>query len=166
MCAVGWPGGALGSRGLGAGRLPTGCLQSVEVGSACVRGVGVGPPLPAAQPPAAWPHAGSPPRRGMGREERRRVGDRHSLCKHSYRRRQTAAGGGRLPPLVTEGWSDPSAAVALSLFYPLPGGYGPSRAERDGEAKASGPARPAHRPGGQPGFPCEPGRRRRCCQTG
>lgn len=59
----------------------------------CARGPGR-PHLPARRPPAAWPLAGSPPRRGMGREERRGVGDRHSLREHSYGRRQTAAAGG------------------------------------------------------------------------
>lgn len=118
--------GALRSRGL---LPPAPCLQPAEACAVCA--CEVCPPPPAEKPPAAWPQAWSPPRRGMGREERRGIGDRHSLRKQLRLETDGGGGGGTLPPAATGGETPPSAAAALSPpFLPArglraaPGGTG------------------------------------------
>lgn len=145
--AAGGSRGALRSRGL---LPPAPCLQrpvrSVRAGSAH--------PLPARRPPAAWPHAGSLPRRGMGREERRGVGDRH--CLREQLRLETDGGGRRDNPPSGNGRRDTSLGGHCTVypFFPLPWAAG--RAWRDRQTRAAGPACPA-RYRGWPGIPLQTG---------
>lgn len=148
--------GAPGSSSLGGHTPPASCPQPAEARAACARGVRVGPPQPARRPLAAWPHAGSLPWRGMGREEIPRVGDRLSLFERSCGWRQTAvAAAGHSPLRRQEGGRLPRRPRHLLPTVPPLGGCGPARQNR--QARAAGTVRPArHR--GRPGISCEPGR--------
>lgn len=141
---------------------PAACPQPAEARAACARGVRVGLPQQARRPLAAWPHAGSLPWRGMGREEIPGVGDRLSLFEHSCGWRQTAvavavavAAAGHSPLRRQEAGHLPRGPRHLLPLVPPLGGCGPAQQNR--QARAAGTVRPArHR--GRPGISCEPRR--------
>ncbi|XP_004408533.1 PREDICTED: uncharacterized protein LOC101385927 [Odobenus rosmarus divergens] len=109
-----------------------------------------------AHPPAvrrAWPHAGTPPRRGMGREERLEELETDTASASTVtagdRRRREAE---HSPPPATGGGTPPSAAAAPSPSSPAPppGGCGPGPAGQAGECGWPCPPRAPPRPAGDP----------------